>query len=266
MIDRLRDWLTEPMVRGLDPDGADITIAQRNVMRRKVVLRQLFEGFYRECRAMDLRYFGDCPGARIEIGSGSSFIKEVFPDILTSDIKQLPFVDIVARSEHLPFAEGSLRAIYAINVFHHQPDPLAFFHEIMRLLHPGGGVVLIEPYYGPVARLFFRRIHAIEGFDMKVPDWRAASYTGPATNANQALSYVVFTRDRKILNREFPHLEVLLDRPHTHLLYILSGGVNFRQLVPNGLAFAAALTDRLLTPLNRIIALQHTIVLRRRRR
>jgi len=59
----------------------------REVLRSKPALRELFERFYRECRQMDERYFGDTPGRRLEIGSGSSFFKEVFPDVVTSDIK-----------------------------------------------------------------------------------------------------------------------------------------------------------------------------------
>ena len=259
MIDRLRGWLAEPAADELGLDGVDITIVHRDALRRKAILRRLFEGFYRECRRMDMRYFGDCPGPRIEIGSGASFVKEVLPDVVTSDVKQLPFVDLIAQAEHLPFADHSLRAIYAINVFHHTPDPRAFFHELIRVVRRGGGAVLIEPYYGPVARFLFKRIHATEGFDINVPDWKAANYTGPMTNANQALSYVVFRRDRKILEREFQNLEIVLDRPRTQLLYLLSGGVNFRQLLPDRLAFAAASLDRLLSPLNPILALQHTI-------
>ena len=238
MIHRLRDWVTEPVVRGLDPEGIDITLAHRNVLLKKAMLRKLFEGFYRNCRDMDLRYFGNCPGARIEVGSGSSFMKEVLPDVLTSDVRQLLFVDLVARAEQLPFAESSLRAVYAINVFHHLPDPREFFRELLRVLHPGGGAVLIEPYYGPVARFVFKHIHAVEGFDMETLGWNAPDNSTLSTNTNQALSYIVFTRDREILKREIPGLEVVSDRPHTQLSYVLSGGVNFRQLVPNSLVSA----------------------------
>jgi SAM-dependent methyltransferase len=263
MIDRVRDWLTEPMLQGLDPNGADMTVAHRQVLRKKTLLRRVFERFYRECRTLDLRYFGNCPGVRIEIGSGAGFIKDVFPDMLTSDIKLLPFVDLVTRTEHLPFADHSVRALYALNVFHHLPDPRAFLHELMRVLHPGGGAVLLEPYYGPVAQWFFKRLHALEGFDMHILDWKTAHNTGPMTHANQALSYVVFTRDRDMLHQEFPHLEVVLDRPHTQVSYLLSGGVNFRQLIPDALTFIAMGADRFLTPLNPVIALQHTVVLRK---
>ena len=123
---------------------------------------------------------------------------------------------------------------------------------------------MIEPYYGPFARMLFKRLHASEGFDMAVPRWETEQTLGAMSNANQALSYIVFTRDRETLRREFPQLEVPLDRPHTHLSYILSGGLNFRQLVPNWAAPGVELAERLLSPLNRLLAIQHTIVLRKK--
>ena len=264
MISALRSWLMEPAVRRLDPDAPDFTVAHRNVLRTKPMLRRLFERFYRECRQADEKYFGNCPGLRIEIGSGSSFFKEIYPDILTSDIKPLPFVDLAARAESLPVAPGSVRALYAMNVFHHLPEPRLFFQELLRVLHPGGGVVMIEPYYGLFARMLFRNMHASEGFDASAPSWDAQQSSGPMSNANQALSYIVFVRDREQFRREFPQLELVQDHPHTHLTYLLSGGVNFRQLAPCWLLPIVEGTETVLTPANRLLALQHTIVLRRR--
>ncbi len=264
MIDRLRAMLLEPSVRRLDPDSPAFALAHRDVLRRKALLRRLFEGFYRECRALDLSCFGGCRGERIEIGSGSSFLREVFPDVLASDIKALPFLDLVARAESLPFPADSVRAVYAINVFHHLPRPRKFFEELIRVVEPGGGAVLIEPYFGPLARWVFRRLHASEGFDRDVPGWDSEACPGPMSMANQALSYVVLVRDREIWRREFPELELVLDRPHTHLTYLLSGGVNFRQLVPDCCGPVLGWAEKLLFPLNPILALQHSIVLRKR--
>ena len=105
----------------------------------------------------------------------------------------------------------------------------------------GGGIIMIEPYYGPLARFLFKRLHSSEGYETNVPTWESEANMGAMSNANQALSYVVFAKDREIFEQEFPELELLVDRPHTHLRYLLSGGVNFRQLVPKALgSFVAA--------------------------
>jgi len=256
--------LLEPLVRNLNPDSPDFALAHREVLRRKVLLRRLFEDFYRDCRALDVTSFGACPGLRIEIGSGSSFFSDVFPDVLASDVKALPFLDFVGRAEALPFRANSVRALYAINVFHHFSRPREFFRELIRVAAPGGGAVLIEPYFGPFARWVFRRLHSSEGFEPEVRSWDAEDGRGPMSKANQALSYVVLVRDRAIWEREFPELELLLDRPHTHLAYLASGGVNFRQLVPTWCGPALRWTEEVLCPLNSILALQHSIVLRKR--
>ena len=205
-----------------------------------------------------------CPGRRVEIGSGSSFMRDLYPEVLTSDVKPLGFVDLVLRAEALPFRDRSLRAVYGINVLHHLPRPRDFFRELERTLHPGGGAILIEPFHGPLARWLFPRLHAAETFDAAAPDWEARGDIGPAKGANQALSYIIFTRDRVRFEREFPALELLVDHPHTHLLYLLSGGVSFRQLAPAGAASLISRLERSLAPLDRWIALQHTLVLRKR--
>jgi SAM-dependent methyltransferase len=260
----LRKWLAEPETRALDINSVDVSVAHRRVLQKKRMLRELFAGFYRQCRAADEQFFGETPGLRLEIGSGSSIIKEYYPDVTTSDIKPLPFVDLVAPAERLPFPDASLRAIYGINVFHHIPDPRAFFREMLRVLHPGGGCVLIEPYYGPLARWLFARLHAEEGYDATMPGWRNEQQQGPCSRVNQALSYIVFRRDYNAFCQEFPDLELVWDRPHTHLMYFLSGGVNFRQLAPDLAIPLVQAAEAVFSPLNRWIALQHLLVVRRR--
>jgi SAM-dependent methyltransferase len=259
---RLRSFLKEPAIRGLDVDATDASVAHRQVLLHKPMLRRMFCGFYAQCRELDERFFTG-PGMRLEIGSGSSIIKEFWPDVVTSDIKPLPFVDLVLDAQELPLPDNSVRAVYGINVFHHLPQPRTFFRQLLRVLAPGGGAVLIEPYHGPVARLLFSRLHDSEGFDLTAPGWEG-THSGPFRGANQALSGIVFDRDRAVFRREFPDLELVYDRPHTHLSYLLSGGVNFRQLVPTALDPAVRAAEAVLGPFNGLLALQHTVVLRKR--
>lgn len=242
-------------------DSEEFSVVHRQVLRSKPMLRHLFADFYARCRSLDEQYF-TASGLRIEIGSGSSFMKEIYPDVITSDIKHLPFLDMVCKGEALPFEDGSLRALYGINVFHHLPSPRDFFHELLRVLGSGGGAILIEPYYGPIARRVFSGLHESEGFDTGAASWETDS-TGPMSAANQALSYIVFKRDLAAFNREFPSLKLLADEPHTHLRYVVSGGVNFRQLLPNLFDPALVLAERLFAPLAPVLALQHTLVLRK---
>jgi SAM-dependent methyltransferase len=263
MLSLLRRWLVDPRVRALDVDAVDFSVAHRRVLTTKPLLQHLFRDFYADCRRMDDTYFSG-GGTRLEIGSGSGFMSDVYPDVVTSDLKPLPFVQLVCRGERMPVRDASLRAVYAINTFHHLPSPASFFRELERVLAPGGGAVFIEPYFGPAAQFLFKRLHASETFDTAATSWDSDPAAGPFSRANQALSYIVFVRDRDRFAREFPQLELLTDRPHTHLRYLLSGGVNFRQLVPNAADRLVIWLERAMTPLARLLALQHTIVIRRR--
>jgi SAM-dependent methyltransferase len=135
----MRELLKEPMTRSLDVNASEMSIAHRQVLLKKHCLRRLFQGFYAQCHELDQQHFGTCEGMRVEIGSGSSIIKEFLPDVTTTDIKPLPFVDMVVDAQDMPFENNSVRALYGINVFHHLPQPRSFFKELNRVLQPGGG-------------------------------------------------------------------------------------------------------------------------------
>jgi hypothetical protein len=124
--------------------------------------------------------------------------------------------------------------------------------------------VLIEPYFGPVAARFYRHVFDVEHFNKAQVDWDrtdAARFVG----ANQALSQIVFFRDREELQAEFPQLEIAFARPiDNYLRYLLSGGLNFRQLVPDFSLGLVRFAETMLIPLRRCFALHHALVLRKR--
>jgi hypothetical protein len=83
--------------------------------------------------------------------------------------------------------------------------------------------------------------------------------------ANQALSYIVFDRDRARFEQELPNLELVEMFPlGNYLRYLLSGGLNFRQLVPSFTEPVLRVIESALVPARRVLALHHMIVLRRR--
>jgi len=85
------------------------------------------------------------------------------------------------------------------------------------------------------------------------------------TGANQALSYIVFVRDRAEFERRFPALELVGSRPlGNYVRYLASGGLNFRQLVPNASAGLLKRLEAAIARANRRLALHQVIVLRRR--
>ena len=88
---------------------------------------------------------------------------------------------------------------------------------------------------------------------------------GVATNANQALSYIIFVRDRKTFEAEFPGLEIVKVAPlHNYLRYFLSGGLNFKQLLPDFMIPVLRGLETLLQPVAYVTGLHHQIVIRKK--
>src|SRR4029077_13502921 len=128
---------------------------------------------------------------------------------------------------------------------------------------PGGGAILLEPYHGPFATLLFRRLFKTEGFDKQFPSWETPAL-GPMNGANQALSYIIFERDKRKFESDYPQLRVVhQERCHNQLKYLLSGGLNFRQLLPNWIAPVVNSVQMVLAPLDRWTALHQMIVIRK---
>lgn len=59
----------------------------------------------------------------LEIGAGpASPLKNYFSSYITTDVKKMPGVDIVADAKYLPFKDGSFDVVIAIDVLEHIPS------------------------------------------------------------------------------------------------------------------------------------------------
>lgn len=262
LLHATRNWLQEPLLKDVDVDGQDRIPQHRRILDQKPMLKGVFDEVYRMVRRLDERHFsGD--GKRIEIGAGVSRFKELYPDLVTTDVVPAPHLDMVLDAHAMDLPDASVRALYGIHCFHHFHDPDQFFAELMRVLVPGGGCVLVEPYHGPVAARFFRDIFDTETFDRSQQEWK--SDASVMDNANQALSWIVFRRDRERFERSHPGLEIVAtDWMRNYPRYLLSGGLNFRQLMPTFTIPLWKAVEWLMTPIGRWTALHHYIVLRKR--
>lgn len=260
----IASFLAEPRLKGLDVESPERIRLHLEILRRKPLLRSVFEEFYRTSLRLDQRFLGGSRGLRVELGAGVSFFKEIEPSVLVTDIKPAPHLDAVVDAQSMPFASGGLRVLYAINCFHHVPDPVLFFREVARVLAPGGGVVLVEPFHGPLSAAVHRRLFETECFDPDAREWASAERK-TMVGANQALSYVIFVRDRPLFEELFPELEIVaMERVDNYVRYLFSGGLNFRQLLPVAFEPIVRGVERALRPVNRLTALHHAIVLRKR--
>ena len=177
----------------------------------------------------------------LEIGSGAGFAREVFPELITSDILTYPGLDVVLDARRLSFGAATLRAIRLFNVFHHIPDAGAFLAECERVLCPGGRVLIVDPHPGIVGGPILRWLH----HEPYHPEggWTFES-TGALSGANTVLCWVVFQRDRDMFERRFPRLSLVRYEPVSPFRYWLTAGLKWWTLLPAALFPAATALDR----------------------
>jgi SAM-dependent methyltransferase len=252
------DWLKLPEIKNIkDLDDPATTLLCGKILRSKPFLRNLYADFYEQFKNAVQQ-----PEKKVlvELGSGGGFIKDVMPNVITSDILIGVDVDKVFSATDMPFEDAGVDAFFMFDVLHHINEPRKFFAEADRCLRPGGRIVMIEPANTLWARFVYKNFHH-EGFDLK-SCWEL-SKTGRLSQANDAIPWMVFVRDRAIFEREFPRLKVVSLRNHTPLRYLISGGLTLRQLLP-GFAYPAVRAfEFLLSPANNLLGMFMTIIIER---
>lgn len=207
-------------------DAPERTLFHKQIIKEKRFLKKLYEEWY--------KVFTDLKpllpqGKIVELGSGGGFLKEIDPEVLCSDIIELPTNDLTFSALEMPFGQNELSAIFMIDTFHHIPDAALFLKEVNRVLKKDGMLVMIEPANSFWGRFIYKNFHH-EPFDPEA-GWTIPA-AGPLSGANGALPWIVFERDREIFEARFPNLEILETKHHTPFRYLLSGGVSYKQFVP----------------------------------
>jgi SAM-dependent methyltransferase len=196
----------------------------------------------------------------VELGSGSSYIKELRPEIVTSDVTP-GLADRLIDGRDLPFPDGSVRALLLTHVFHHIPDVERFLREAARVLSPGGVISMVDETHTPFARFFFGKVHP-EPYDDKAASWSFPEGHS-MLDSNQALTWIVFDRDRERFAREFPELTLAQRSFLPWFSYLMSGGMNLRTFFPKFLTAAVGAADRVLRPLDPVFAIHWHLTIRK---
>jgi SAM-dependent methyltransferase len=227
----LRRTLEHPLTRGLDLDSPQTTQLRRQIIAGKPFLKRCYQHWYEQIR--------DClppgEGAVLEIGSGAGHLRQYVPDAITSEVFVVDDLSLVLDAHRLPFADASLRAVAMVDVLHHLPAVTRFVASCTRCVRPGGRVVMIEPWVTPWSKVIYTRLHH-EPFLPDAAQWHFEG-AGPLSDANGALPWILFHRDRARFEREFPLWRIERVQPIMPLTYLLSGGVSMRSLMP-GWSFA----------------------------
>ena len=183
-------------------------------------------GRLRQC-SCSVPYRPNC-GIRQRLGS---YIKELRPGIITSDVAP-GVADLVIDGRKLPFPDESVQALLLTHVFHHIPDVGQFFSEACRVLVPAASFPWWTSPYAVRALL----LHPLPPRTIR-RSRRRMELSGRRLDAglNQALSWMVFCRDKDAFHSRFPALHLERRRYLPWLSYLLSGGVNLRSFVPGPL-------------------------------
>lgn len=222
----LHRWLVHPLTAGRDLDDPATTELRKQIVQAKPFLKAIYDEWYSIIAAQ----LPTIEGPVLELGSGGGYCGEFIPGLITSEIFFCPSVRLIADAQQLPFADSTLRAIVFTDVLHHMPDARRFFAEAGRCLRPGGKVLMIEPWVTRWSRFVYTRLHH-EPFLPDAEDWAFPS-SGPLSGANGALPWIVFARDRRKFEAEFPGLAIEQIRPFMPFRYLVSGGVSMRNVMP----------------------------------
>ena len=251
-------WLKEPSLTGLRPGSLEFFAAQKAIILKRPLLKWCYDEWY-ERLLRDVRS-APPPGIILELGSGGSYLKDREPSIITSDVVE-KVADRVIDARQMPFADDSVRALLLTHVFHHIPDVDAFFKEAQRVLVPGGVISMIEVAHTPFARFFFRNFHP-EPYDDGCREW-AFAQNDSMMDSNQALSWMVFVRDRAEFEKRYPALKIETLSLLPWFGYLISGGVTKRNLIPNFMNRGLVGMEHLLKPLAPVFALHWHICIRK---
>jgi SAM-dependent methyltransferase len=233
-----------------------------DALASKPELQRLFQDIHERFLDLERDLKGEQSGLRIELGSGVFPLSRSDRSVLSAEVVPGAEVDLLFDAHNMPFADTTVQTLFLQNVFHHFADPATFFREAQRVLVRGGLVIMLEPQDSLLGRALYPRLFNTETFDRKMVGWRAPT-DGPMSGANQALSHIVFLRDRRIFEAGFPALPVVAQRSDpSWFRYLASGGLNFPRIAPRIAFQALRRFEHRLTPFQGLFGLHHYIVLR----
>jgi SAM-dependent methyltransferase len=238
---------------------ADGIAEQEAAWHRRALVRRLYTDWF----DLIVARLSPVAGPTVELGSGFAPLKARLPDLVATDVQPTRWIDEVADAHALPYTDGSLANLIAVDVVHHLADPARFFDEAKRTLRPGGRFVAVEPYTSLFSTVAYRLFHHEQtdiGVDPFRPDPRLAA---EALEGNQAVPMLLFFRHADEFCRRWPELRIVERQRFAFLLYPLSGGFSRRPLVPAALYRPLAALEALLKPAAPLLAYRCLVVLER---
>tara|TARA_B100000989_G_C19524618_1_gene466072 strand:- start:1793 stop:2590 length:798 start_codon:yes stop_codon:yes gene_type:complete len=235
----------------------------KQIFSSKKLLKDTFIYYHNLFDKYDKKYLSCENGSRVELGAGIYPIKMTYSDVISSDVIENKDLDMVLDAENINLENNSVRVFFGQNMFHHISDPNKFFKSASEKLKIGGGIIILEPSDTFLSNILHKNMHLNEFYDMSQKNWQVEN-KGPMTNANQAMSSIIFYRDKEKFLKNYPNFEIkLIFNCNKYLHYLLSGGLNFITLFPNKLKFILDVIEFMLIPMKKVFSIHHIIILKK---
>jgi SAM-dependent methyltransferase len=217
-------------------EAKDQAATLRNRARLSANRNLLF--WYRELYRDQFKDFPDPAALSIlEIGSGTSPLKRFLPNVITSDVLDLDYLELVFDCHEIDrldaVEDNSLDVITLTNVLHHLKSPILFLNRAAAKLKAGGRVIATEPFFSVLSTPIFKYLHH-EAIDFRIAEPELDQVQGPLASANIALPWLIFFRNREWLRRLNDNFDLtsFSARPFSALSYMATGGISHRLPIP----------------------------------
>ena len=102
---KIRQKLSDSRLRNIDPDSPEFTEMHRKILSERKYMQDVSRDIYDKAMHYD-NIFLKGEGLKVELGAGSSFFKNIYPEIISSDIKTTPYTEMVVDAQAMPFKDS----------------------------------------------------------------------------------------------------------------------------------------------------------------
>ena len=162
-------------------------------------------------------------GSILDTGCGSAWVAKAFQNsgrfvcsldislVNTSKaIERYPspnHVAVVADSYRLPFKEGSFDCIVAAEIIEHLHDPQAFADELMRVVKPGGTVLISTPYQERLVYEICIHCHLATPHNAHLHSWTKDQLSHLFAINSESMRFLTFNNKLLLFVRLYPILQ-----------------------------------------------------------
>ncbi len=226
-----------------------------NTWNSKPILKYIYKKWYKRILS---NLNNKTNGPILEIGSGCGNIKEFIPNAISSDIQQMPWLEVIYNAEYIPFQDESISTIVMIDVLHHLNNPKLFLKEAYRILNKNGLLIILEPYPTLISNIFYKYFHHEPMNKSQSIISENANFNSP----NQAAFYILFNKEFDLFKKKYSDLySINKIELFSFILYPLSGGYKKFNLVPKFLISFFNKIEYLILPFRKFLAFRSLIVL-----